>query len=105
MRPWRFIAVCALSWAGAFAQTPFPPEKIERGRQVYEQFCETCHGPGMVNPGTVSFDLRRFPTDAKERFTNSVTNGKSNGMPAWGRVIAPEDVESLWAYVTSGHAK
>jgi mono/diheme cytochrome c family protein len=95
-------AACGSSWT--LAQTP-PSEKIERGRDLYAQYCETCHGPDMVNPGTVSFDLRRFPADAKDRFVNSVTNGKSNGMPAWGRVIAPEDIESLWTYVVNGRAK
>jgi mono/diheme cytochrome c family protein len=96
-------AACASSCV--FAQTPPASEKTERGRELYAQYCETCHGPDMVNPGTVSFDLRRFPADAKDRFVDSVTNGKSNGMPAWGRVVAPEDIESLWAYVRSGGGK
>jgi mono/diheme cytochrome c family protein len=94
------LAACAVLAPGALAQQ----DKVERGRDLYAQYCETCHGPEMVNPGTVSFDLRRFPADARERFRNSVMNGKG-GMPAWGRVIAPEDVESLWAYVMSGRTK
>jgi cytochrome c55X len=95
-------AACA--WSCVQAQTP-PSEKVERGRELYAQYCETCHGPEMVNPGTVSFDLRKFPPEAKDRFVTSVTNGKSNGMPAWGRVIAPDDIGSLWAYVVSGRTK
>lgn len=98
-----FIAACCLS--GACAQAQPSPEKVERGRDTYQQFCENCHGPEMANPGTISFDLRRFPPDARERFRNSVTNGKGNGMPAWGRVITAEDVENLWAYVMSGRSK
>jgi cytochrome c55X len=100
----RLVIAAACASSCALAQAP-APEKVERGRDLYAQHCETCHGPEMVNPGTVSFDLRKFPPNAKERFFNSVTNGKSNGMPAWGRVIVPEDVDSLWAYIMSGHDK
>ena len=48
-----------------------------------------------------SFDLRKFPPDQHERFVRSVTHGK-NSMPPWGGLIKPDEVESLWAYVTAG---
>lgn len=53
----------------------------------------------MVNPGTVSFDLRKFPEDEKPRFLNSVTHGKNNRMPAWGDLLKTDEMEALWAYV------
>lgn len=53
----------------------------------------------MVNPGTVSFDLRKFPADEKDRFRNSVLNGKGQGMPAWRGTVSPEQIDLLWAYV------
>lgn len=96
------VKYVALACVNAFAQAQ-PPDRVERGRQLYEQFCENCHGPDMVNPGTVSFDLRRFPTDGKERFRSSVINGKGSAMPAWGQAITADEVESLWAYVVNGH--
>ena len=84
------------SEAGAQAARPTP---AEQGRDLYETNCLTCHGPDMINPGTVSYDLRKFPVDAKPRFVNSVTNGKGQGMPAWRGVVTPEEVDLLWAYV------
>jgi mono/diheme cytochrome c family protein len=56
----------------------------------------------MVNPGTVSFDLRHFPVDDKARFVNSVTHGKNNRMPPWGDLLSPQEIDELWAYVRSG---
>jgi mono/diheme cytochrome c family protein len=56
----------------------------------------------MVNPGTLSFDLRKFPKDDFARFRNSVLGGKGTAMPAWAGKISDEDVANLWAYVRSG---
>jgi hypothetical protein len=46
------------------------------------------------------FDLRTFPKDEKDRFLNSVTNGKRQ-MPAWGAMVKPETIESIWLYIAS----
>jgi mono/diheme cytochrome c family protein len=56
----------------------------------------------MVNPGALSFDLRKFPKDDFERFKGSVLNGKGRAMPAWRDKLSDEDVAGLWAYVRSG---
>lgn len=56
----------------------------------------------MVTPGTVAFDLRRFPHDQKPRFVDSVTHGKNKAMPPWGDVLTPEQIDELWAYVGTG---
>lgn len=71
------------------------------GKTLYKQFCSHCHGIDMVNPGTASFDLRRFPPDQKDRFVASVTKGKRD-MPAWGDILRPEEVEALWLYIRTG---
>jgi mono/diheme cytochrome c family protein len=39
----------------------------------------------------------------KPRFVRSVTNGKRT-MPAWSGVLNSEEVEALWAYVSTGGA-
>ena len=56
----------------------------------------------MVTPGTVAFDLRTFPHDAKSRFVDSVTHGKNNRMPPWGDVLTPQQIDEIWAYVRTG---
>jgi mono/diheme cytochrome c family protein len=79
------------------------PEAIKRGSGLYAQHCSPCHGPRMADPEG-AFDLRKFPPDQHGRFVNSVTNGK-NSMPPWGGLLKPDDIESLWAYVTAGEKK
>ncbi|MGH1429861.1 MAG: cytochrome c [Neptuniibacter sp.] len=70
----------------------------KEGKDVYNTFCVRCHGPNMVNPGTITYDLRKFPHDEKDRFLNSVTNGKRQ-MPPWGHILTKEEINSIWDYV------
>src|SRR5690348_3431238 len=77
------------------------PQLAAQGKVLYSQLCSHCHGVNMVNPGTSSFDLRKFPSDDPARFVNSVTHGK-NTMPAWGDILQPGEIDSLWAYVLTG---
>lgn len=69
-----------------------------RGAKVYRQFCQHCHGPNLVNPGTVSFDLRRLQPDEYPRFTTSVLEGKG-GMPPWKAILKEGDLPALWTYI------
>lgn len=78
--------------------------KLEASKSLYNQFCSHCHGVAMVNPGTGSFDLRKFPVDDKARFYNSVKNGKGD-MPAWGDILQPDELDLLWYYVATRAGK
>lgn len=84
-------------------EAPADPQRAlaAQGKELYTQLCSHCHGVNMVNPGTSSYDLRRFPHDDHARFLNSVTHGK-NSMPAWGDMLAPEEMEQIWAYILTG---
>jgi mono/diheme cytochrome c family protein len=75
---------------------------VDQGRDTYQELCSSCHGPDMINPGTLSFDLRKFPKDDFARFRSSVLGGKGTAMPAWTGKVSDEDVANLWAYVRSG---
>src|SRR4029453_15127155 len=77
-------------------------DDVDLGREVYDDFCVSCHGRDMVAPGGVTFDLRKFPTDDFERFRNAVLEGKPPAMPAWRDKISDDDVKLLWAYVRGG---
>ncbi len=59
----------------------------------------------MVNPGTITFDLRRFPHEDKPRFVHSVTEGKNGRMPAWGDLLSVQEIDEIWAYVKTGGAQ
>lgn len=69
-----------------------------RGARVYRQFCQHCHGPNLVNPGTVSYDLRRLQPNEYSRFSESVMNGKGS-MPPWKATLKDGDLDALWAYI------
>lgn len=86
--------------AGATAPAAAEPATIERGKGLFKDNCQKCHGIDMVSPGPPFFDLRTFPHDQKDRFVQSVTHGK-RAMPAWGTILKPDEIESLWAYVSS----
>ena len=79
-----------------------PATLVQDGRALYALHCSHCHGFNMVNPGTVAYDLRRFPGDQKPRFVESVTHGKNNRMPPWGDVLTPGQIDELWAYIRTG---
>jgi mono/diheme cytochrome c family protein len=78
------------------------PEEIEQGKVLYAHHCSHCHGFNMVNPGTISYDLRQFPHDDKARFLNSVSNGKNGRMPPWGAVLSTDEMNQIWAYILTG---
>ena len=74
--------------------------KIDLGKATFASKCSHCHGPNMVNSGTITPDLRRFPDD-HDRFVSTVKHGKNNRMPPWGDVLNDDDIAGLWAYVSS----
>jgi cytochrome c55X len=77
-------------------------EQVQRGKQVYAAHCSHCHGFNMVTAGNVTYDLREFPGDQRERFFESVTNGKNNRMPPWGDSLTQDEIGEIWVYVRAG---
>ncbi|MHA6261792.1 c-type cytochrome [Arenibacterium sp. CAU 1754] len=100
----KYFAVILSMLALLAAPASAGDEKLTKAKGIYKQFCAHCHGLDMVNPGTSSFDLRKFPKDEKDRFTTSVTKGNGD-MPAWGDVLYPEELELLWFYVVTRGGK
>ena len=115
MRPFSWAAACfaaVATMATASAQTATQitatrPQndagdqaQIDHGKMTYAGKCSHCHGPGMMNPGTITPDLRRFPDD-KTRFFTTVKNGKNGRMPPWGDLLDDDQIGALWAYVSS----
>ena len=97
------MASSAVSASQADEDTP-DLDLALKGKAMYAQHCSHCHGFNMVNPGTVTYDLRTFPHGQKSRFINSVINGKGGIMPPWGDAVSLDDIEALWNYVlTKGH--
>jgi len=74
--------------------------QIDHGKVTYAQKCSHCHGPNLMNSGTVTPDLRGFPDD-KSRFVTIVKQGKNNKMPPWGDILSDDEITDLWVYVSS----
>ena len=84
------------------ADPPADAAQVQRGKMIYASHCSHCHGFNMVSAGNVTFDLRTFPHDQRDRFFESVTNGRNNRMPPWGDVLSQDDIADIWAYVCTG---
>ena len=100
-------AALVLSGTHAFAQSggiEGDQAMIDRGRLTYAQRCSHCHGPNMINAGTVTPDLRSFPDD-RSRFVTTVKDGKNNKMPPWRDSLSDDEISELWAYVASRRKK
>ena len=97
---WQGIPYLVLLVALCTFAAEFVMRRTRYGAELYAINCSPCHGARMQEPGA-AFNLRKFPPDQRERFVNSVTRGK-NQMPPWGDFFKPEQLEALWAYVTTG---
>lgn len=95
-----FVLSAALLCGAAWAQNAVTPEQVKQGSEIYALNCATCHGNRMKNPEW-AIDLATIPKDDRQRFIQSVTNGKNN-MPPWGDVLKPNEIEALWAYFSQG---
>ena len=84
--------------------TAIDPAQANNGKQLYQQFCQRCHGTEMRNSGASTFDLRQFPSDEYDRFVESVGEGYED-MPAHGDILNSSEIDALFAYmVTIQHA-
>ncbi len=86
---------------------PEPPEEtasaetVERGRKVYHQFCQFCHGDSAAGGGVV-MDLRYSASLHDETQWRDITlNGTmaDAGMAPFGEFVSEEDAEAIRAYV------
>lgn len=74
--------------------------QIDHGKSTYAEKCSHCHGPNLMNSGTITPDLRAIPDD-KTRFVTTVKNGKNNKMPPWGDILSDDQIGDLWAFISS----
>jgi mono/diheme cytochrome c family protein len=102
MRAWLMAVrgcLFALLFAPALASAEVNPQLAAKGEEVYSDYCWTCHGEKLRNPGGgTSFDLRRLKPEDYARFVNSVLNGK-NTMPPWRGVLDEAQIDAIWAYI------
>ena len=88
-------AACSGSGGGAAPSDPV----LAQGKQVYLAHCATCHGTkgqggtGMKLAGKVA---EHFPDIAAQ--VGVITNGRSGGMPAWGKALSADEIQAVARY-------
>jgi len=82
-----------------------------QGRQLFRQYCSTCHGDDGQGDGQNAFSLDPPPPDftgltrlldadyvRKVIAQGSAAAGRSSQSPPWGRNLRPQEIEYLVAY-------
>lgn len=79
------------------------PEAIEEGGEVYTKYCAACHaadGGGMIGPNLT--DNAWLHGSSIDSIHTVIAEGVlAKGMPAWGKMLSPEQVDQVTAYVWS----
>jgi cytochrome c oxidase cbb3-type subunit III len=76
---------------------------LANGKKVYQNFCASCHldnGGGSVGPNLTD-DYWIHGAERKDITRVIVEGVLEKGMPAWGGVIKPTDIEAVVVYVES----
>jgi mono/diheme cytochrome c family protein len=88
--------------------TPPSPESINRGRELWRQNCEACHGASGRGDGPISANLQKQPKDLSKIapspvFPDGVVAYRiANGgevMPAWKGVLSTEQIWDLINFI------
>lgn len=84
----------------------FTPDAT-RGARLFASTCEICHGENGT--GTESAprinDRERLSALPDEWYRNVIRNGRpAQGMPTWGTVLAPEQIEDVIALIAAWRA-
>lgn len=89
--------------AEALAAIVASPVEIAKGKALFATNCVACHRPdagGLIGPNlTDEFWIHGgTPLDVHNTINGGVL---AKGMPQWGKVLKPADINSLTAYVRS----
>jgi cytochrome c oxidase cbb3-type subunit 3 len=78
---------------------------IALGKQIFTTNCASCHRPdagGMIGPNLT--DDYWIHGGTLVEIHKTVTNGvMEKGMPAWGKLLKPDQIDQAVAYVASLH--
>lgn len=85
-----------------------------KGKEKYDSFCATCHGPTGMGDGVAAAALDPKPRDLSDAaYVSGLTNdylkkvisgggasvGKSNLMPPWEGILNSNEIEDVIAYI------
>jgi cytochrome c oxidase cbb3-type subunit 2 len=113
----RLLAAAAIALASTTSAAA--QNNVQTGKRVYDAHCVECHGrngrgdgpsAALVVPRPLDFTSGKYkirstetgslPTD--DDLIASVSNGlPGSSMPAWGRLLKPDDIRAVVAYLKS----
>ena len=81
----------------------------KKGKQVYQQYCQVCHGPQGKGDGPVGMSLKPPPANLAgemvknkpdSELLNVIRKGKTGtAMPAWEKDLSEQQISDVVAYV------
>jgi cytochrome c oxidase cbb3-type subunit 3 len=79
------------------------PVAMQDGRRLFDWYnCSGCHGGhGGGGMGPSLRDKTWLYGDRDDQIFDSIAEGRSNGMPAWGSKIPSDQIWELVAYIKS----
>jgi mono/diheme cytochrome c family protein len=113
MKGSRLLAALAFGGLVGWGVTLYAKERGEHPSDTFKQYCAKCHGEDgkAATPKGKQLKARDF-TDAEfqqsksdGQLIDSVTNGKEDDMPPFGKKLTTEQIESLVKNDVRGFAK
>jgi mono/diheme cytochrome c family protein len=80
------------------------PVLVKRGKKIYRDLCQSCHGDEKVTGDAVSnlFDAKWYHGSRPAEIERSTLDGfLDKGMPAWKDALPSEDTTAVTAYLLS----
>jgi len=78
---------------------------LAEGATLFAKFCTSCHGTGGNGRGSKSGPSLQRPELSYGRdpaaITQSIRDGRPGGMPSFGHVFTPRQLEALTTYILS----
>lgn len=104
--------------AGAAPPKPaaLPPYEMRLGRDIFQHYCQTCHGETGGGDGFNAFNLDPRPRDISDpafqkkktdaEFADAIQRGGAGVglsalMPPWGRTLSRAEVDQVVLYIRS----
>lgn len=99
------MAVDLANYVRSFSRLSNDPARAAKGRAFFQGPCAACHGPaGTGNPALGAPNLTDpiwLYGSSVETIVQTILNGRSSVMPAHERILSPEQIRILAAFVWS----
>jgi mono/diheme cytochrome c family protein len=106
-----FACLAVSPFSMAQAPPPDNAEAVERGAQIFRQYCTECHGRDgraqldvISNATDLTYPADYYSGHSDQDIYNSIANGAGVAMPAWRAAVGSDEavwdlvyfVKSLW---------